>query len=78
MCRDRKTYRRKENLSEKVNELELLVKKRDEDINDLEGVLKDRERTIAQLENRLQIKRPAAAPLPKGDLLDEMLGNYIN
>ena len=56
----------------------MLVRKRDEDIGELELVLKDREKTIQTLENRLQIKKPAAQPLPRGDLLDELLGNYIN
>jgi len=33
-------------LNKKVNELDMLVRKRDEDIGELELVLKDREKTI--------------------------------
>lgn len=33
-------------MNKKVNELDMLVRKRDEDIGELELVLKDREKTI--------------------------------
>ena len=57
----------------------MLVNKRDEEIAELESYLKEKEKVIAQLEQKLkqQMQKPTYA-LPKGDLLDEMIGQYIN
>ena len=74
----------KEVLTERVNELEALIAKRDDEIGEMEGFLADKERLIAQLEARLKAMLAAAAkpdPPPKaikGDLLDEMIGQYIH
>ncbi len=65
---------------DKVNELEALVAKRDEEIQEMEGYLAEKERIISQLEAKLKAldNKPAQPkPLLKGDLLDEMIGQYI-
>jgi DNA repair exonuclease SbcCD ATPase subunit len=70
----------KELMEEKVGELEALVAKRDEEITEMEGYLADKERIISQLEQSLKAldnKPVQPKPLPKGDLLDEMIGQYI-
>ena len=70
----------KELMEEKVSELEALVAKRDEEITEMEGYLADKERIISQLEQSLKAldnKPVQPKPLPKGDLLDEMIGQYI-
>lgn len=69
---------------EKVAELEALIAKRDEDIDEMEGLLAEKERLIAQLDSRLKAllnvapTPPPPKMLPKGDLLDEMIGQYIH
>ena len=76
----------KEVLQDRVSELEALIAKRDEEIAEMEGFLGDKERIIQQLEQRLramlhQAAKPEPAPpkaLPTGDLLDEMIGQYIH
>jgi len=70
----------KELMEEKVGELEALVAKRDEEIAEMEGYLAEKERIISQLEQSLKAldnKPVQPKPLPKGDLLDEMIGQYI-
>ena len=75
-------------LQEKVNEFEALISKRDEEIqeigelfviSEMEGMLGDKERLIAQLEARLRVLNnavvtPVPKVMPRGDLLDEMIG----
>ena len=66
-------------LQEKVDEFEALISKRDEEIQEMEGMLGDKERLIAQLEARLRVLNnavvtPVPKVMPRGDLLDEMIG----
>lgn len=69
-------------IGERVYELETLISKRDEEINEMEGYLEDKERVISQLENHLKgiqtVTVAAPKVLPKGDILDEMIGQYIH
>lgn len=72
-----------EQVKEKVAELEALIAKRDEEIAEMEGLLAEKERLIQQLEARLkailnQAPTPTPKVLPRGDLLDEMIGQYIH
>lgn len=45
----------------------------------MEGYLKEKERAIQALEFKIKekIQKPSQQP-PKGDLIDEMIGQYIN
>ena len=66
-------------VKEKVQELEALIAKRDEEIQEMEGLLQEKERLISQLEAKLkailnQAPTPPPKALPRGDLLDEMIG----
>ena len=71
----------KEQLTDKVSGLEVLISKRDEEIQEMEGYLGDKEKTITVLQQKLLALQSTPKPvyqLPKGDLLDEMLGQYIH
>ena len=71
----------KEALGDRVAELAALVGRREDEIAEMEGRLAEKERLAAQLEARLKAQQQAPKPvfaLPKGDLLDEMIGQYIH
>lgn len=46
----------------------------------MEQILKDKERTIGKMEAKITSSKQQkpAYTLPKGDLIDEMIGQYIN
>lgn len=45
----------------------------------MESYLKEKEKVIAQIEAKIkQQQQKPAYTMPKGDLLDEMIGQYIN
>ena len=74
----------KEVLVDRVSELEALIQKRSEEINEMESYLADKERVIQQMESYLKSMgqtqpqtTATLAPKFKGDLLDEMIGQYI-
>lgn len=60
-----------------MSELEFLVGKREEDIAEMENYLRKKEALIAELEAKIkanQVQPKQVISLPKGDLLDEMIG----